>query len=72
MGASVFIVRKRGGYLEDGTILLSSELKTEEEIDLCIDDLKRNLDDVGICAKKDLRQALEQIRGKVSEKRRKS
>ena len=55
--ASVVIVRKYGGFLEDGTILLSHELKTEEEIDFCINDLKKNLDDVGrsangICEKR--------------------
>ena len=68
--ASVFIVRKYGGFLEDGTILLSHELKTEEEIDFCINDLKKNLDDVGRSAKRDLREAKEQIRGKISENRR--
>ena len=68
--ASVVIVRKYGGFLEDGTILLSHELKTEEEIEFCINDLKKNLDDVGRSAKRDLRQANEQIRGKISENRR--
>ena len=68
--ASVVIVRKYGGFLEDGTILLSHELKTEEEIDFCINDLKKNLDDVGRSAKRDLREAKEQIRGKISENRR--
>ena len=54
--ASVWIVRQYGGIDEDGDTLLSAELKTDEEIDWCVNDLKKNLDEIGRRAKKHLRQ----------------
>ena len=55
--ASVFIVRQYGGIDGDGDTLLSARLKTEEEIDFCVADLKGNLDVVGRQAKRHLRRA---------------
>ena len=59
---TVWIVADWGGKTDDGTTCLSAELKTEDEIDFSIRDLKHNLDDIGKRAKMELKQANESVR----------
>ena len=58
------------GAVEDGRALISSELKTESEIDECIGALKRDLDHVGRRAKLAVRRA-NQKRHRYFQERRK-
>ena len=69
---AVWIVVDWGGKTDDGTTCLSAELKTEDEIDFNIRDLKHNLDDIGKRAKMELKQANESVRKTLFDRAKRS